>query len=165
MNRSIVEVIFKVNAKVRMGEEVRVSGNVPALGCNTPERAVSLVTSQADYPCWSCKEAIFLPGDNGKVNYRYCIFSGGVFKRWEVDENFHRQLEILPSDQKKVKTTTDIFGSKDVASSEIANLFSSSMTGRSSMLTTSDKHSFKSRQMAEWGTRNNIDFNLHPNDG
>ena len=77
MNKSIVEVTFKVrktytngqlinivlfcffdqvHAETRLGEEIRVSGNVPALGCDIPERAVALVTSSADFPIWASKE-------------------------------------------------------------------------------------------------------------
>jgi hypothetical protein len=60
MNQSIVEVVFKVQARTRFGEDVRVSGNVPALGCNDPDRAVELVTSPADFPWWQTKSGMWM---------------------------------------------------------------------------------------------------------
>ena len=69
------------------GEEIRVSGPAPALGCGNPERAISLVTTPADYPWWTTKDSIFLPVPQEKstVQYRYCVFAGGKFLRWEAN--------------------------------------------------------------------------------
>jgi hypothetical protein len=81
MNQSVAEVVFKVNliinendqkhlyvtifpidlqvqARTRFGEDIRVSGNVPALGCNDPSRAVELVTSPGDFPWWQTKSGM-----------------------------------------------------------------------------------------------------------
>ena len=41
---------------MRIGEEIRVSGNVPALGCNDPERAILLVTTPSEFPWWRTME-------------------------------------------------------------------------------------------------------------
>jgi trehalose 6-phosphate synthase/phosphatase len=83
MNRSMVEAVFKVNARLSFGEELYISGNVPMLGCDSIERAVALVTTQEEYPWWTTKEAFYLPGDEGTVTYRYAIFVNGKFSRWE----------------------------------------------------------------------------------
>ena len=48
----------QVYAKVRIGEEVRLSGNVPALGLGNPEKAIPLVTSPTSFPWWVTKEGI-----------------------------------------------------------------------------------------------------------
>eukprot|EP00607_Mallomonas_marina_P007269 CAMPEP_0182418418 /NCGR_PEP_ID=MMETSP1167-20130531/2856_1 /TAXON_ID=2988 /ORGANISM="Mallomonas Sp, Strain CCMP3275" /LENGTH=1137 /DNA_ID=CAMNT_0024592623 /DNA_START=42 /DNA_END=3455 /DNA_ORIENTATION=+ len=151
MNRSIIEVMFKVRANVRFGEEVRVSGNVPALGCYSPERTIPLVTSKADYPCWSTKSALFLPGDNGLVNYRYCIFSGGKFVRWE-NEEVKRPLYIEPGDRDKLKTTMDYLGSFDQCE-YLSSAVIPSIT---------EKRSFKTRQLHSWSLKNQRDVNLDP---
>lgn len=77
MNRSVVEVVFKVmvscwsvevvltwfscvqvHAEVGFGEEIYLCGNVPALGCDNISRAIPLVTSTDDYPWWQTKEGI-----------------------------------------------------------------------------------------------------------
>lgn len=77
-----------------MGEDVRVSGSCPSLGCEDPNRAVPLYTTPQKYPMWSNTESIFVPGSN-QGTYRYCVFSGGVFKRWEgeADELLRRQFQ------------------------------------------------------------------------
>lgn len=152
MNKSIVEVLFKVKAKVKLGEEIRLSGNVPGLGCNNPERAIPLVTSPTDFPCWATKEALFLPGDVGVVKYRYCLFSGGLFKRWEGNDEFLRSLDFENNDG-TVKTTTDIFGSLQAASNSVSDLISAS-SRHPPVLSTSDRRSFRARQFAEWGRKN-----------
>lgn len=63
------------------------SGTCPALGCGDPAAAVPLYTTPQKYPLWANKEPVFIPGMPNSGSYRYCIFSGGVFKRWEGDEN------------------------------------------------------------------------------
>jgi hypothetical protein len=59
-NVSIIEIIFKVKAQIKHGEEIRISGNVPALGCNDVERALPLYTTPNDFPWWSMNEGIYL---------------------------------------------------------------------------------------------------------
>lgn len=46
----------QVNAPLQFGEEVRVCGNVPNLGCGDPSRAVPLYTTPRDYPTWSSRD-------------------------------------------------------------------------------------------------------------
>lgn len=62
MNKSIVEVTFNVIAKIDVGEEIRLSGNVPAFGCDDPAQSLPLVTSPTLYPTWKTKTG----------NYPYC---------------------------------------------------------------------------------------------
>ena len=45
---------------MNFGQELRVSGNVPALGCNERDRAVRLVTTPADYPIWNTLNGKFI---------------------------------------------------------------------------------------------------------
>lgn len=92
MNLSMVEIVFKVRwwrvnfislqkytdndtftskvyAEVRIGEEIRVSGNAPVLGCNDPNRAIPMFTTPHDFPWWRSKE-----GNQINVNNSYfCI--------------------------------------------------------------------------------------------
>lgn len=56
INRSMVEIVFKVNGEVLIGEEIRVCGNAPALGCDDPDRAIPMFTCPHDYPWWRTKE-------------------------------------------------------------------------------------------------------------
>ena len=51
-------IINKVHAEIRIGEEVRVSGDAPALGCGDPNLAVPMFTSPHEYPWWRAKEGI-----------------------------------------------------------------------------------------------------------
>lgn len=43
---------------MRYGEDIRVSGNVPSLGCDDVSRAVQLVTSPTDFPWWTTTTGI-----------------------------------------------------------------------------------------------------------
>jgi len=64
MNQSVIEVVFKVNAELKIGEEIRVSGNSPVLGRNDPLFSIPLITSANDYPTWF-SNSLFLSGDSG----------------------------------------------------------------------------------------------------
>ena len=55
-NNSILEIVFKVQAKLRHGEDIRLSGNVPVLGCDDIDRAIPLYTTSEDYPWWSTED-------------------------------------------------------------------------------------------------------------
>ena len=58
VSKFLIVNLVQVRGDLHRGEEVRVSGNVPALGCNKPERAVPLYTSKANSSLWetrSCK--------------------------------------------------------------------------------------------------------------
>jgi hypothetical protein len=55
-NFSILEIVFKVQAKLGHGEEIRISGNAPVLGCDDIDRAVALYTTSEDYPWWSTED-------------------------------------------------------------------------------------------------------------
>lgn len=47
---------MQVNAKLRHGEDIRLSGNVPALGCDDIKRAIPLVTTPEDFPWWTTSD-------------------------------------------------------------------------------------------------------------
>jgi hypothetical protein len=120
-NTSLIEVTFNVTAPLAMGEEVRVSGTCPALGSGDPLCAVALYTTPHKYPVWSnCNEAVFVPGAPHCGTYRYCVYSGGKFKRWEgeEDELVKRQFHIneggSPADSgAPVISTKDTLGEID----------------------------------------------------
>jgi trehalose 6-phosphate synthase/phosphatase len=143
MNYSIAETVFKVRANLLPGEEVHVSGNVPALGCYDPNRSVPLITTSADFPWWSTEECVFLPGAPDAVKYKYCIFSGGKFDRWECDGKLERTL--------KSNHTEDEYGEENSKYANTAKI-------------TAQGSSFLSKQFAAWG-HNNLKINqVNPND-
>eukprot|EP01034_Spumella_vulgaris_P031664 gene31664-39115_t len=80
------EVVFKVFCKLGHGEDVRLGGNVGILGLYDTSRTIKLSTSTQEYPWWSTVEALELSGDPNLIQYRFCIFSGGIFQRWETVE-------------------------------------------------------------------------------
>mmetsp|Transcript_105 Transcript_105/g.189 ORF Transcript_105/g.189 Transcript_105/m.189 type:complete len:1079 (+) Transcript_105:193-3429(+) len=104
---SVIEVVFKVQANTRFGEEIRLSGNLPSLGCDDIDRAVPLVTSPTEFPWWYNKEAIFVPENYLSVKYRYLVFSGGKFVRYEGGGQLIRSLNLEHSDD-ATKSTSDI---------------------------------------------------------
>eukprot|EP01035_Chromulina_nebulosa_P020435 gene20435-26517_t len=163
MNNSIIEVVFKVSAKLKNGEDIRLCGNVPALGGYNPERALKLYSSPKDQPWWHTKEALFLPGDKRAVKYRYCIFSGGKFVRWEGGTSFERILNVDIIEH-TVKTVIDIFGQLTISPTQQTPSVSA-VTNNSKIFKTSDTHSFKARQFAEWSRRSGIDHSVVSSDG
>jgi hypothetical protein len=50
----------QVQARVRFGEEIRLSGNHPSLGCDNVDRAIPLVTSPKEFPWWWNKEGTII---------------------------------------------------------------------------------------------------------
>ena len=136
-----------------MGEEIRVSGPAPALGSSNPERAVSMVTSPGEYPWWTTKESVFLPvpEDRSSVQYRYCVFSGGLFVRWEGDGKLMRGLEPRKAEKLSTSRVTcdylDVPPSPEEAGSP-ASPVASAFSPRAL-----DSVSQRSRQFATWGKR------------
>lgn len=155
----MIEVEFRVRAELRVGEEVRVGGNVPALGCNDPQRAVRLYSSATTFPIWTSRESVFVPGDSGSVTYRYCVFSGGRFVRWEGGGSILRPLWPEKSDL-TAKTTSDIL---DVSPQD--DLTPVEMARSSSYRMGSQARSFKSRQYAAWARKLQLDGNIGTQDG
>lgn len=78
---------FRAHAPVRYGETIRVVGDIPALGSWNVEYGEELETSPETYPEWQSSTPI--PLLSGKpVRYKYAVFSGGKFQRWETYDSF-----------------------------------------------------------------------------
>lgn len=102
-------------------------------------KKVRAIVRGTDVEVTACA-GIFLPGSVG-IQYRYCVFSGGKFKRWEFDNDDFRQLHAHKSES-TVMTTSDVLGSKTEESHVGA------AAGR--VVTSSDNRSMKARQYFEW---------------
>lgn len=109
-----------------------------------------MYTTPGDYPMWTTKEGVFLPGEESLVKYRYCIFSGGKFKRWETDSGVLRDLKAHRSES-TVMATADILGAIEQCSSDTAEN-ETSVIGR--IMTSSESRSIKTRQFLEWNKAN-----------
>jgi len=57
---SYLDIVTQVHGNTRFGEEIRLSGNVPALGCDIADRAIPMVTSPSNYPWWTTKQGSYL---------------------------------------------------------------------------------------------------------
>lgn len=117
--------------------------------------------------------ALFLPGDLGAVKYRYCVFSGGKFDRWEGDGKMNRVLvseghENMSRSDKDLAKTADCFGVlhlEDGQPSEpISSVYDATMNN-AAVISISENISFKAKQFAEWGRKSKIDTNLKSTDG
>ncbi|CAM9491363.1 unnamed protein product, partial [Chrysoparadoxa australica] len=75
------QVQFVVEATLGYGEVVYVCGSCASLGGGDPKRAVELHTDPESYPTWT-SELLAIPTEE-EVNYKYCVFTGGEFQRWE----------------------------------------------------------------------------------
>ena len=120
--------------------------------------------------------AVFLPGDVGSVTYRYCVFSGGKFNRWEGGGDISRVLvnegyENMTRAERDSSRMVDSFGI--IHTGDTSSLMPSpplSMTYNASKhastaTAVSEGLSFRSRQFAEWGRKTRIDGNLKSTDG
>lgn len=157
----MVEIDFRVQATLRMGEEVRVSGNVPALGCNDPARAIPLFSSNSNFPYWSLREPIFLPGDSGSVTYKYCVFSGGKFARWEGKGDLVRTLWPDKTDS-STKSTNDVLD--EIPQDDTCAL---PLTRGSSFRSSAAQKakSTRARQYAAWARKLQLDRSVSSQDG
>jgi hypothetical protein len=94
--------------------------------------------------------AIFLPGGEGVVKYRYCIFSGGKFDRWEANGTLERTL--------KGSDAEDEFGLESVRSKDHTSHENEHHTG------TTKGSSFIAKQMAAFGENNKKDDTVRSDD-
>uniref|UniRef100_A0A7S2RRW3 CBM20 domain-containing protein n=2 Tax=Mucochytrium quahogii TaxID=96639 RepID=A0A7S2RRW3_9STRA len=100
------QVTFKVVAPVQYGETLHVVGDVPALGSGDLKYAVPLVTTPEMFPAWFSQHAI--PLASGRtIRYRYAIFSGGNFSRWEGREE-PRTVLVSKGVSQVVEDTLDL---------------------------------------------------------
>lgn len=99
-----------------------------------------------------------MPGDTAKIQYRYCIYCGGKFSRWEGEGTFFRNLTDVKFDQQTIPSTLDYFG---LASA--AGIPENSVVTTSSIIS-SDKHSLKSKKFRDWNMRSHIDNDINKSD-
>jgi trehalose 6-phosphate synthase/phosphatase len=107
--------------------------------------------------------AILLPGDQDAVRYRYCIFSGGLFKRWEGGGKIYRSLSA-PVVDKIASATADHFGALSADEAEISPGFTETTT-TTAVVAAPEVLSFRSRQFAEWSKKSVMDNSLTTQDG
>lgn len=102
---------------------------------------------------------IFLPGDLGAVKYKYCVFSGGKFSRWEGNDCFLRTLDVSKC-KSLVKETEDMFGSAD-------HKFCPSETTPRKVATTaaSEAHLHAAKMLQAWSRSINNNEYLSSQDG
>jgi trehalose 6-phosphate synthase/phosphatase len=98
--------------------------------------------------------AVILPGDPN-LKYRYCIYSGGKFSRWEDVGNLKRPLELSQS-KGVVKQTEDRFG--------VANI-SKSKPPPAARFLAADGRTQSSRMWADWSKRVSTSSEISSSDG
>ena len=134
-----------------------------------------MITTPADFPWWRTKEglhavhlftfvmlilglhpaysaAMFLP-DTTKLRYRYCVFSGGRFDRWEDNGKLKRSLEGYKY-KNYLKQTEDKLGKIQFQHAELSP----------ARLTVSESHSNKAKMYAEWSRSCHPDNLVNPSD-
>lgn len=95
---------------------------------------------------------IFLP-DDPNLKYRYCIFSGGKFDRWEDNGNLKRSLEGYKA-KNYIKQTEDKLGKIQFHHPELAPV----------RYFASEAHAHKAKHYAEWSRNSNIDNQIKSSD-
>jgi hypothetical protein len=118
-----------------------VSGSIPTLGSGDPHRAVPLFTSPSEYPIWTNNEGnlfitenicyywnkqfsfilgFLVPNNSINITYRYSVYSGGKFKRWEGEGQLFRIISSKPDGLFLViSDELDVDGSKIMLNSDI----------------------------------------------
>eukprot|EP00635_Sarcinochrysidales_sp_CCMP3193_P006760 CAMPEP_0118910054 /NCGR_PEP_ID=MMETSP1166-20130328/12361_1 /TAXON_ID=1104430 /ORGANISM="Chrysoreinhardia sp, Strain CCMP3193" /LENGTH=2032 /DNA_ID=CAMNT_0006849509 /DNA_START=180 /DNA_END=6279 /DNA_ORIENTATION=+ len=73
---------FRAYAPLDFGESLVVVGSTLVLGKHRHENGTALTTSTSTYPVWEVEKPVpVFPRED--ITYRYAIFSGGKFSRWE----------------------------------------------------------------------------------
>lgn len=113
--------------------------------------------------------ALFLPGDKDVVKYRYCVFSGGKFNRWEYQIHdgtsssttiiIERTLDTSKYDY-TVMTTSDSYGYVNVQDNLITT-----MTSQTVITKNVDGHTQKAKLLNDWSKRSQVDNTIKPSDG
>jgi hypothetical protein len=70
-----------VEAKVGFGEEIYVCGDTITLGDFEPSQGIQLFATTRSYPIWESKVVMLARGI--MVQYKYAVFCGGKFSRFE----------------------------------------------------------------------------------
>ena len=88
---------FRVYAALDYGESLVVVGSTLVLGKDEPDRGIALTTSSTTYPVWEVDKVPVFPKED--IQYRYAIYSGGSFSRWEDgDDETHRKVVVKPDE-------------------------------------------------------------------
>ena len=109
---------------------------------------------------WSNNEAVFVPGAPDCGTYRYCVFSGGEFKRWEgeEDELLKRQFpEGAPPDDSSAQVLSMVDTLDEVMKSASAGVQSAEGSNFGPMMKKSK--TFFRNQVDEWmrkSAKNNV---------
>ena len=79
--QEFVRVTFKVVAEVQYGDTIHLLGD-QELGCWKKEDSVPLVTTPDTYPVWETVKPVVVTNEDS-LRYRYAIYSGGKFVKFE----------------------------------------------------------------------------------
>lgn len=108
---------------------------------------------------YSTFSAIFVPGDAGVVQYRYCLFSGGKFKSFEGDGTILRTIDNDRGERIHL-ATADVYE----VPPGVYNVPESSAPLETVMSQTAAE-SFRAKQFEEWNKKARNDITLSPHDG
>lgn len=87
-------ILGKIKFLIKLGEDIRIVGDIPELGNWDPNKSEKLITSKTDFPIWKSKENIKVK-QNSEINYKYVIFQDGKFSKWEqIPNDLNRTVHI-----------------------------------------------------------------------
>mmetsp|Transcript_44982 Transcript_44982/g.140907 ORF Transcript_44982/g.140907 Transcript_44982/m.140907 type:complete len:1068 (-) Transcript_44982:2259-5462(-) len=79
---SFSKLSLRVTADLHLGQTLHVSGSSATMGRFNVQEAPAMVTTPEEFPVWRTLHPLVVP--RGVVQtYKYCVFEGGKFKRWE----------------------------------------------------------------------------------
>lgn len=108
--RSVMTATFSVKCDTQFGEELRVVGDVPALGQWDPKKGPTMQWTEGNV--WEITIPIHFPPDlDMPLQFKYVLMQNGKVKEWELgDEN---RVVSNPSSRSSV-VCRDVWGSLEV---------------------------------------------------
>ena len=94
IKRKYCFVQFKYLYNSELSEDVRILGNIDALGKWQPEKAIKLIKIKKEENSWITKEKIKIPLFFN-LEYKYLIFKNNTLKAWEeISNNENRKINL-----------------------------------------------------------------------
>ena len=91
----IPKINFHCKMTTEFGEDVRIVGSIDELGNWDPSHAIKLITTSQLYPIWKTESRIKLSKPPPTIEYKYLIFKGQSFIRWEnLPSDVNRRLDV-----------------------------------------------------------------------
>jgi hypothetical protein len=97
-NPNLATLKFKCTFHTKLGQQLRLVGNIEELGCWDPSKSMYMLTNKDNYPIWESAPEITAPVGM-EINYKYVLYSETTSSfLWEtLPDNINRKHTISSS--------------------------------------------------------------------